>query len=187
MSFLRGSTGNGRQYRGRRLLELIPIETQVSFLAAAFLICAFVSGLNWSSSSGSQSNLLANPEYLSANSNQSYVFDCRSIPTCGPPKPAASNWDIRDFSDRTSMLWATTEHLPSTLDHGGHWMLQVTGSGAVGIVQVGTFSAIGARWSVWVFPVMGEVKACVGPARHSLSDPISCDTTAALGSWQKLS
>lgn len=55
------------------------------------------------------------------------------------------------------------------------------------IEQAGTFSAVGAEWSVWVFPVMGEVKACVGRVGDRIGGPASCDTTTALGSWQKLS
>ena len=75
----------GKQSRRRGLLELVPMEVQVSALAAILLIAAFVSGMNWTSSSGSQANLLANAGYRVANSNQSYVLECRGAEPLVPP------------------------------------------------------------------------------------------------------
>jgi hypothetical protein len=176
----------GRQSRRRRLLELVPIEAQVSALATILLIAAFVSGLNWSSSAGSPGNLLANAGYRVANSNQSYALGCTGTTPCNPSQSAAADWYVRDSDIGPGALWATTDRVPSGLGHGGSWMLHVTGSGGVGLEQVGTFSAVGAEWSVWVFPVMGEVKACVGPSGRP-GGPLSCDATIGLGSWQRLS
>ncbi len=172
--------------RRRKFLELIPIEVQVSALATILLIAAFVSGFNWASSSGSPGNLLANAGYRVANSGQPYVLECTGATTCIPSRSAAANWFVRDSKGRTSSLWATTDRVPSTLGHDGRWMVHVTGNGGVEIEQSGTFSAVGADWSVWVFPVMGKVEACVSSSGHPRG-PLSCDTTSALGSWQKLS
>lgn len=158
----------------------------MSALAAILLIAAFVSGMNWTSSSGSQANLLANAGYRVANSNQSYVLECRGAEPCSPSHSAAADWYVRDSYSGAGALWATTDRVPSTLGHGSLWMAHVTGSGGVEIEQSGTFSVIGAEWSVWAFPVMGEVEACVGRSGDP-HGPQSCDTTASLGSWQKLS
>jgi hypothetical protein len=182
-----GSHGKRMQSGRGRLLELIPMDVQVSALAVTFLVCAFLSGLDWSSPSRMPGNLLANPAYNLSYSTRSYVLECRGAARCGPSHTAASSWDIRGTDSGAAALWATTDRVPSTLGHGDRWMLHVTGSGGVMIEQAGTFSAVGAEWSVWVFPVMGEVKACVGRVGDRIGGPASCDTTTALGSWQKLS
>jgi hypothetical protein len=182
-----GSTRKEKHSGRGRLLEFIPLDVQVSALAATFLVCAFLSGLDWSSPSAVPGNLLANPAYKLSYSTKSYVLECRGAARCGPSPTAASSWDIRDTDGGGAPLWATTDRVPSTLGHGDRWMLHVTGSRDVMIQQAGTFSAAGADWSVWAFPVMGEVKACVGPVGHRTDDPLSCDTTTASGSWQELS
>ena len=193
MSSFYGTIRQGKRSRLHRLVETIPIEVQVSALASILLIAAFLSGLNWASGAGSGSapgspiNLLANPSFGLANSGRFYVLECRGTPPCGPSESAASGWDVGDLDGGLRNLWATTDRVPSTLGDGGRWMLHVTGSGGVGIEQAGTFSVVGVEWSVWVFPVMGEVKACVGRSGHSPHDPYSCDTTTGLGFWQKLS
>jgi hypothetical protein len=182
-----GTVRKGNQSRLHRLVELIPIEVQVSALASLLLISAFLSGFSWSSSSGSATNLLANPSFKVASSNRSYVLECRGALSCRPSRSAAASWDVSEPDVRVGALWATTDRVPSTLGHGGFWMLHVTGSGGVGIGQAGTFSALDTEWSVWVFPVMGEVKACVGVVGNAPYDTLSCDTTVGLGSWQRLS
>ena len=162
MPSLYGTIGIRKRSRLRRVVELIPIEVQVSALASILLISAFLSGFNWASSSGSPVNMLVNPSYEVASSNRSYVLECKGTPACALSESTAASWDVRDFDGGARTVWATTDRVPSTLGHGGRWMLHVTGSGGVGIDQAETFSVVDAEWSVWVFPVMGEVKACVG-------------------------
>jgi hypothetical protein len=180
---LRGNTGRRHRPSSRVGVKITAAVCGTAALLAGVL-AVMTPGV---ASAHHHPNLLTDPGFETANPSGSYFVDCSGSLPCGPSNQvAAADWDILDAADSNGALWATTDRTRTTLPDGGHWMLHVTGTGA-GIEEYDTFSVTSANWSVSVFPVMGNVTACIGHTGHPSGDPLSCDTAATLGTWQQLS
>jgi len=153
------------------------------------VLMASVFAISTPASALSHSNLLQNPKFA-PNPIGSYFVECSGSTPCGPSngEVAAEDWTAHDAANGPGTLFLETDLTRSTAPIRGRYMLHVTNSGSGGIYQAGTFSTTNANWSVWVFPVLAEVTACVGPTGHPGDEPLSCVTsTPPSGKWQELS
>jgi alpha-tubulin suppressor-like RCC1 family protein len=135
---------------------------------------------------------MLNPSFETPNTSN-YYLACNgstSPPNClAGQTAAAADWTAADYANGNGAVWAENDRVPTTLTapHAGKWMLHVSGAGA-GLVNT-TFTGDYVTWSVYVFPIVGQVQACVGLIGHPAGDPLSCAQTSPtqLGQWVKLS